>query len=648
MKLNRQKQISELKMLFHSGSIDSVNEGLKNLTELNDVSLEEELLAGTLYENKPGGGGFSEWSISRNKFFTPPKSENIFEMNELEGNLWVGLISLLGRSQCPAALSLRKEIKSLSFFGCNMPYIPAEIGNFSNLEILIVNNYAPTVFEEEKVNPLPPEIGNLKKLKWLDISQNRGLAPPPEIGKLTRLTALLVSANIITEITDEIWNLKNLRTLNLENNRLTSVSEKIENLTNLKTLKLLGNSLKTLPPEIGKLVKLEELEIMYNPLESLPDEMENLKKLKPFYLANTRLTEFPPVLRKLKKTAGMEEEFFPWLTGDIPVQIQNFFAAEIRNFDDPRLKFLNLGSFGYPKTAAAWKNLILCSTDACILIWNAENFELIWKTSAEGFDLISISEDGTFFLCASQNRLIRRYNISQNNAEFVWEQRTDDFPVAFSISSDGEKFAVCHEDRQGFIYIRDCRDGSLIRKIGGPVPGEDYEGYGCTALAFSRDGRIISAGDANFGWIRHWDIDTGGVLKQPKDMSEYFLSAAYSVCGKYLILGSKETLGTVWRTGKWKKLMSFEDSLELARNISVHPKDGKIFASATFDVIHLWNIESGEQTEEFTLPDNDYSIEKISFSENGFICAYVQYVGGDREQKTGSSFIVLAFYESME
>ncbi|HNH10012.1 MAG TPA: leucine-rich repeat domain-containing protein, partial [Leptospiraceae bacterium] len=418
--------VSELRILFHSGNIGSINEGLKRVTELNDVSLEEELLSGTLYVNQPGGGGFSEWSISRNKFFTPPKSENIFEMNELEGNLWVGLISLLGRSQCSTAVRLKKEIKSLSFFGCNMPYIPSEIGSFSNLEILIVNNYSPSAFEEEKVNPLPPEIGNLKKLKWLDMSQNRGLSPPPEIGKLKRLKTLLISANIITEITDEIWNLKNLRTLNLENNRLTSVSEKIENLTELKTLKLLGNDLKTLPPQIGKLLKLEELEIMYNPLESLPEEMENLKKLKPFLLVNTKLKEFPPVLRRLKKTAPMEEDFFPWLTGDIPLQIQNSFAEEVLNFEESNLKFLNLGSFGYPKAAAAWKNIILCSTDAHILIWNADNFELLWKTSAEGFHILSISEDGKFFLCASENGLIRRYNISQSEAEFVWEEKSED------------------------------------------------------------------------------------------------------------------------------------------------------------------------------------------------------------------------------
>lgn len=641
MKRSFIEKISELRALFHSQNIEDAEKALSFLFDLNDSDLEEELLAGTLYEKKPGGGGFSDWSITRNAFFS---SSEPVPSDGLEGNLWVGLISVLGRSQCRTAVSLRKEIKSLSFFGCYMPYLPPEIGKFTNLEILIINNFIPPAFESEEIKPapLPPEIGNLKKLKWLDMSQNRGLAPPPEIGRLTNLKTFLMSANIVTEIPEEIWTLKKLHTLNLENNRLTSVSEKIENLTELRTLKLLGNQLKTLPPQIGRLEKLQELEIMYNPLESLPDEMENLKKLKSFYLVNTRLKEFPPFLRKLKKTARMEEDFFPWLEGDIPLQIQNFFAEEIRSFDDPTLKFLNLGSFGYPKTAAVWKNLILCTTDAHILLWEAEKFDLLWQTSAEAADILCFSRDGSFFLCASDKKFIRRYDISQNKGNLIWEIETENVPTALSVSQDGNTFSVCLYDCPGDVFIRKCSDGHLEKTFKEKDIAPDYDGYGFDILAFSQDGKILTAGDSYFGKIRHWELDTGNVLKHPEDMGKYLSSVNYSVCGKYMITGSSEDTGTVWKTGKWKKLMSFEDSLNIASIISVHPKDGNIFASAAFDVMHIWNIETKEQINEFTLPDNDYSIGKISFSENQFICALVQYVG-HVEQKTGSSFIILSY-----
>jgi Leucine-rich repeat (LRR) protein len=88
-------------------------------------------------------------------------------------------------------------------------------------------------------------------------------------------TIVLTLANLgLLEIPPEIGNLSNLEYLDLSFNQLTILPAEIGNLSNLVSLFLIDNQLTTLPAEIGSLRDLQELALMGNQLATLPPESE--------------------------------------------------------------------------------------------------------------------------------------------------------------------------------------------------------------------------------------------------------------------------------------------------------------------------------------------------------------------------------------
>jgi len=156
--------------------------------------------------------------------------------------------------------------------------IPSELGNLSNLEILLLNNC-------QFNGIIPPELGKLSNLKELNLVGNKfnGVIPS-ELGKLSKLTNLSLNNNQFSgTIPQELGNLSKLTFLNLSNNNLTgSIPPEFEKLSNLKGLHLNNNQLSgTIPPELGNLSELSILNLSNNQFNgSIPSEFEKLSNLK--------------------------------------------------------------------------------------------------------------------------------------------------------------------------------------------------------------------------------------------------------------------------------------------------------------------------------------------------------------------------------
>ena len=145
---------------------------------------------------------------------------------------------------------------------------------------------------------IPPGIGNLNNLEYLELSTNYNRltgAIPPEIGNLKQLRVLLLwSRNLTGQIPPEIWNLKQLRELYLSSDNLTGqIPPEIGNLNNLERLNLSGNRLTgTIPAEIGKLSNLTYLNLSENRLTGeIPESIGNLSNLEWLYLSENRLQD---------------------------------------------------------------------------------------------------------------------------------------------------------------------------------------------------------------------------------------------------------------------------------------------------------------------------------------------------------------------
>nr|XP_014354470.1 PREDICTED: leucine-rich repeat-containing protein 1-like [Latimeria chalumnae] len=119
---------------------------------------------------------------------------------------------------------------------------------------------------------LPMEIGNLKNLVCLDVSENKLERLPEEISGLCSLTDLLVSQNFLEVIPVGIGKLKNLSILKVDQNRLIQLTDAIGDCENLTELILTENQLLSLPKSIGRLKKLSNFNADRNKLVSLPKE----------------------------------------------------------------------------------------------------------------------------------------------------------------------------------------------------------------------------------------------------------------------------------------------------------------------------------------------------------------------------------------
>ncbi|MFA6429230.1 MAG: leucine-rich repeat domain-containing protein [Patescibacteria group bacterium] len=79
-------------------------------------------------------------------------------------------------------------------------------------------------------------------LVTLNLAQNQLTgAPPSQIGQLRQLVHLDLSNNRLTGLPAELGQLKKLETLNVANNRLTGLPLELGNLTQLRVLDVSGN-----------------------------------------------------------------------------------------------------------------------------------------------------------------------------------------------------------------------------------------------------------------------------------------------------------------------------------------------------------------------------------------------------------------------
>ncbi len=180
--------------------------------------------------------------------------------------------------------------------------IPNEIGNLTSLLNLNLN-------ENELTGAVPNEIGDLTNLQTLDLSQNALTGPVPvAIGNLTSLLDLNLSQNILKgPIPEAIGNLGNLHTLNLSDNHFEgTIPVEISKLSELQHLWLERLGLEgPVPKQLGILENLSELRLTGNAEMSgaLPTELTNLPRLEVLLAGGTTLC------------APEEGQFLTWLRG---------------------------------------------------------------------------------------------------------------------------------------------------------------------------------------------------------------------------------------------------------------------------------------------------------------------------------------------
>ena len=201
--------------------------------------------------------------------------------------------------------------------------IPPEIGGLDKLEFLNL--------DDNQITSLPPEIGNLASLETLWLNWNDLASLPPEIGRLSNLRDLELAQNQLSTLPAEFGDLANLEELNLFRNKFTgSFPAELFKLSRLERLFLYGNKLTgSIPPEISQLASLEQLTLGSNGLTgSIPPGIGNLTNLARLDLYRNKLTGPIPV--ELGNLVDLEQLELGGnrLTGPIPVELGNLVDLE--------------------------------------------------------------------------------------------------------------------------------------------------------------------------------------------------------------------------------------------------------------------------------------------------------------------------------
>ncbi|MCY3855537.1 MAG: Ig-like domain-containing protein [Rhodospirillales bacterium] len=229
----------------------------------------------------------------------------------------------------PADIGALEKLTELILVGndTQRSRIPPELGELANLKYLDLTS----IFA---AGPIPPRIGNLERLGFLDFSNN-GLSGsiPPELGGLASLVELRLDNNrLVGTLPQQLADAAELQQIHIADNNLSgALPSSLASLGNLWILDLSGNDFSaSLPSSFGNFGRLEYLNLSYNNLVgAIPAELGKIAGLTELYLGSNSLSgPIPPELTDLKQLRSLALTGNTDLTGPLPTGFANLREME--------------------------------------------------------------------------------------------------------------------------------------------------------------------------------------------------------------------------------------------------------------------------------------------------------------------------------
>ena len=149
-------------------------------------------------------------------------------------------------------------------------------------------------FSKMKLTAIPVEVFACKNLVYLNLNNNKIDSIPPRIGELKQLRVLQVAHNKLKHLPAEIGQCDSMRSLILNQNRIDDIVPEIGQLSHLAVLDLWGNNVTVLPKEIGRLsesLKFLDMRVIYMSEKNQTDIEDMLPETTIYFSASCNCSQ---------------------------------------------------------------------------------------------------------------------------------------------------------------------------------------------------------------------------------------------------------------------------------------------------------------------------------------------------------------------
>lgn len=149
-------------------------------------------------------------------------------------------------------------------------------------------------FSKMKLTAIPVEVFTCRNLVYLNLNNNKIDSIPPRIGDLKQLRVLQMAHNKLTHLPAEIGRCDSLRSLILNQNRINDIVPEIGQLSHLAVLDLWGNNVTVLPKEIGRLsesLKYLDMRVIYMSEKNQTDIEDMLPETTIYFSASCNCSQ---------------------------------------------------------------------------------------------------------------------------------------------------------------------------------------------------------------------------------------------------------------------------------------------------------------------------------------------------------------------
>lgn len=246
-----------------------------------------------------------------------------------------------------------------------------------------------------------------------------------------------------------------------------------------------------------------------------------------------------------------------------------------------------------------------------IRIWDAETGQLLRQWQAHGpkgpkIFAIAYSEDGQKLVSCGHDKMVKVWNPHRGELIHALPKFRSEI-TSIAVSSTGIIGLVSvHEQKKPHVQLWDLDTGEHLHSFRGKKQR-------FSALAFSPDGRQLSAGDRD-GHLFIWDIDRKKKIRSMRPHRKMIHSLTYSPSGDQLVSGGSDRTLRIWSTDNYKKSEKLEGHFRTIRSIDFSP-DGMFLAVATDCYVKLWTLEKSQELA--TLRGDAYQVTQVCFSDDG-------------------------------